>query len=279
MGLVDYIKPSKTITADEYKDMIKNKNIDDYQLIDVRQLKEYEDDHIPGAVLVPLGELEKHLGEFSTEKLTVAYCAIGGRSRAAASILSEAGIKEVYSLKGGIKAWNGITTQGPPDSGFVRFQEAIKTEEIIAISWAFEEGSKRFYDNMANKFKQTEAEDVFKKLSTVEEHHKTIINELYYKSAAKADIPAFPDYYKTPDEAEEIIEGGLKLEDAVKWAKEKSLKDVLDFSMSMEAQQYDLYMRLARVASEEKTKETLKKIAQEEKKHLEKLAGFFETIL
>ena len=42
---------------------------------------------------------------------------MGGRSRAAAEMLAGRGFQEVYSLKGGIKAWGGLLAGGPAEQG------------------------------------------------------------------------------------------------------------------------------------------------------------------
>ena len=58
-----------------------------YTLLDVRQPAEYEEEHLPGAKLIPLGQLGDSVGEIDKEKPVIAYCAIGGRSRVAAQLL------------------------------------------------------------------------------------------------------------------------------------------------------------------------------------------------
>ena len=55
-----------------------------YTLLDVRQPGEYEKDRIPGAKLIALPELPDRLGELDPDKPIIPYCAVGGRSRAAA---------------------------------------------------------------------------------------------------------------------------------------------------------------------------------------------------
>ena len=46
---------------------------EDIVFLDVRQAKEYERGHIPGAKLIPMGELEKRIGELNPDKKTVVY--------------------------------------------------------------------------------------------------------------------------------------------------------------------------------------------------------------
>jgi rhodanese-related sulfurtransferase len=75
------------------------------KLLDCRHPVEYEASHIVGALLVPLGSL-RHEGVFALDRETtyIAYCDTGRRSRAAAFLLNERGIKAL-SLVGGITRW------------------------------------------------------------------------------------------------------------------------------------------------------------------------------
>jgi len=47
MGITDYFKPVKSMTAEEVREFLKNKDLGEYNLVDVRQPKEYERGHIP----------------------------------------------------------------------------------------------------------------------------------------------------------------------------------------------------------------------------------------
>jgi molybdopterin/thiamine biosynthesis adenylyltransferase/rhodanese-related sulfurtransferase len=74
-------------------------------LIDVREPYEWEIGHIEGARLVPLGELERRLGELDPHGRIVTYCHHGMRSFQALELLLAAGFSNVRSLEGGIDAW------------------------------------------------------------------------------------------------------------------------------------------------------------------------------
>jgi rhodanese-related sulfurtransferase len=52
---------------------MREKNHDEYNLLDVRQPKEYEGGHLPGAKLIPLGELKDRLSEVDPNKPTIVY--------------------------------------------------------------------------------------------------------------------------------------------------------------------------------------------------------------
>ncbi len=79
---------------------------DDFTLIDVREPHEYQIARIPGAKLIPLGELPKHLNELNQDAEIVAHCKTGGRSQKAVDLLKQNGFKNVRNMTGGITAWS-----------------------------------------------------------------------------------------------------------------------------------------------------------------------------
>ena len=74
-------------------------------LIDVREAGEWEIARVPGARLIPLGELPARLAEVDPRRHVVTYCHRGVRSMKALEILRAAGFHDVRSLAGGIDAW------------------------------------------------------------------------------------------------------------------------------------------------------------------------------
>ena len=79
---------------------------DDFTLIDVREPHEWQICRIPGATLMPLGDLPKRLQELNSSKIIVAHCKMGGRSAKACDFLRQAGFPNVLNMKGGILAWS-----------------------------------------------------------------------------------------------------------------------------------------------------------------------------
>ena len=75
-------------------------------LIDVREPHEYKICSIPGAKLIPLGELPKRIGEFDPAAEIVIHCKSGMRSAKACGILRQNGFKKVRNVVGGILAWS-----------------------------------------------------------------------------------------------------------------------------------------------------------------------------
>jgi rhodanese-related sulfurtransferase len=75
------------------------------QLVDVRELKEWNNGHIPGAIHIPLGELAGRTNELIKETPVITICRSGHRSLAAADELIAQGFVDVASLSGGMIAW------------------------------------------------------------------------------------------------------------------------------------------------------------------------------
>ena len=74
-------------------------------IVDVREPAEFEICRIPGAVLIPLGQLASRLGELDPEQEIVLQCKVGGRSANATAYLRRAGFARARNLTGGILAW------------------------------------------------------------------------------------------------------------------------------------------------------------------------------
>jgi adenylyltransferase/sulfurtransferase len=79
---------------------------DKFQLIDVREPHEYQIARIPGATLIPLGELPKRLSELNPYGEYVMHCKSGARSQKATDLLKQNGFKSVRNMTGGILAWS-----------------------------------------------------------------------------------------------------------------------------------------------------------------------------
>lgn len=73
MGILNYFKPVATWLPEKVRLFLKENNSEKYNLIDVRTPEEYEQGHLPGARLIPVGELADRLSELDPKKTTVVY--------------------------------------------------------------------------------------------------------------------------------------------------------------------------------------------------------------
>ena len=92
-----------TITAGELKEWIDEGAA--IELIDVREPAEWEIVRIPGARLIPKGDLPAHLAELPQDKRVVVYCKSGVRSADALATLKNAGFASAVHVQGGVTAW------------------------------------------------------------------------------------------------------------------------------------------------------------------------------
>lgn len=74
-------------------------------VLDVREPWEYASGHLPGATLIPLGDLERRVGEIPRDRPVLAVCHSGSRSWTAAAFLIGAGYPDVTNVDGGTAAW------------------------------------------------------------------------------------------------------------------------------------------------------------------------------
>ena len=84
-------------------------------IVDVREREEWDEGHLPGAILVPRGNLESRIEQAVPDrsKPILLYCAVGNRSAFAAQTLKELGYEHPVSLAGGYTDWkrNGFPTE------------------------------------------------------------------------------------------------------------------------------------------------------------------------
>ena len=73
-------------------------------LIDVRSKQEYDEYHIPGAILIPSYEIDSKVRNIVSDKQAniILYCQSGIRSKKALEVLKEQGYSNVYNLQGGL---------------------------------------------------------------------------------------------------------------------------------------------------------------------------------
>lgn len=87
---------------------MKNENA---VILDVRTPEEYAAGHIPHAILINFNapDFAARIDSLNKSKTYLVYCAAGGRSAKASTMMAEKGFKDVYNLEGGFTQWNGAT--------------------------------------------------------------------------------------------------------------------------------------------------------------------------
>ena len=270
-----FFTPATSMTATEARTFMAGKSQEDFNLIDVRQPKEYENRHIPGAKLIPIAELDKHLDEIDPSKPTLVYCAVGGRSRVAAQMLSGKGLGNVINIAGGIKAWDGQVAVGSEETGLELLTGKESIEETLVAAYSLEAGLRDFYLSMIAKVQPSDIKDLFHKLSDIELlHQDRIFNEYLQVAGKQIDRETFDR-----DLVVKAVEGGLTTDEYVQMYQPDwdSAVDVISLAMSIEAQALDLYTRASERSRDPRSKAALQKIAEEERGHLEQLGKLMDN--
>lgn len=94
--------PSSEISVEDLKKWMEKG--EDFELIDVREVHEYEAFNI-GGTNFPLSTLDKHITAISRTRKTVIHCQAGGRSQKAIDKLKAQGYSNLLNLKNGLKEW------------------------------------------------------------------------------------------------------------------------------------------------------------------------------
>lgn len=94
----------KQVTAKEAKELMDSSQ--NYIILDTREQSEYDEEHIPGAILIPYTEIDVKAAELLPDKnqLILVYCRSGRRSKIAADSLVKLGYTNIVEF-GGIIDW------------------------------------------------------------------------------------------------------------------------------------------------------------------------------
>lgn len=272
-----FFTPVKSITADDAKKLLSEKPLSDITILDVRQPGEYEGEHIPGAKLIPIADLNSRINELDPEKPTLVYCAVGGRSRVAAQMLAGKDFSRILNLTGGIKAWNGEKAIMGEEKGLELFTGTESPEETLTIAYGLEMGLEEYYISMMDTAKNTLVENLFEKLSKIEvKHRDRIFNE--YIRVSNSDISQ--EEFASQKVAY-LSEGGMSTKEYIEYFKPdlESPEGVIEMAMSIEAQALDLYFRASERVEQDESRKFLAQMAEEEQAHLKQLGNLMDTII
>jgi rubrerythrin len=182
-------------------------------------------------------------------------------------------------MEGGIRAWNGLRAAGPPEAGMAYFEPAQKPEEMIALAWILEEGACKFYNEIGKRQKGPDEAALFRELSEDEEKHKTSLFSIYQRRAGKGANPGFPHSLLSLESEIDYIEGGVILNKALDWAQGQELRDILDFSVSLEVNAIDLYIKMERRVEGVEAKEVFQALSNQERNHVKRLTAALQTLI
>lgn len=271
MGWMSLFTSGRNMLPAEARSFMKHHRVGEYQLLDVRQFKEYERAHLPGAVLIPVLDLPARIIELDPQLPTLVYCRNGLRSRAACQVLRGCGFAEVINISGGIRAWNGLLLSGQETKG-MEFFISDDFGNAFLMAYAMEAGLKQFYLAMADLVESREQKGLLKHMADFEDGHMAKLLHQYRKG--------LPGGLAVPENVS-VMEGGFDKDKTLLAYSDylESMEDIIQLGMMLETQAYDLYSRLARKNDKPELQEFYRHMADEEKIHLGQLSRSLDRIL
>lgn len=249
------------------KTIMDNDSSGEYLLLDVRQPWEYKEGYIPGATLIPLGELEARHNELDRSKKVVVYCRSGHRSMAAAILLCQFGFEQVSHIKGGIMEWpyEKITGTGGKTKESINGQSTVL--EILILGIKLEKGSYDFYKASMNKTKSPGIKNVLHILANAEEGHMQRLYRRAIDIRSKGRLAPLTEL--TGSQTINQMEGGIEINPALADYKIefKDKREIVEKAIETEYMSYDFYKRSAALVYNAKAKMLLHELALEERNH------------
>jgi sulfur-carrier protein adenylyltransferase/sulfurtransferase len=189
-------------------------------------------------------------------------------------MLSGKGFDNVINVSGGIKAWNGHMAVGPEELGLELFTGKESIEKTLIAAYSLEAGLHDFYLSMNEKVRADDIKRLFQKLAAIEIVHQDRIFDEYLQVAGK---PVSRENFEN-DLVINAVEGGLTTDEYIQmfnpdW---ESAVDIISLAMSIEAQALDMYSRASERSTDSRSKDALKKIAEEERGHLKQLGKLMD---
>lgn len=251
------------------------------EIIDVREVAEHRQGHIPGARNIPLSTLAQNLDKLDFSKELVFHCRAGMRSLTALKLVDEAGLgqgSKLYNLVGGIGAYTG---QELPDVPRVEaFGEFASESATLLRALELEKAAHILYNRLAEISKRPIICSLMNELKDAEIGHAKAV---YARLAKLGETRPFEALFESL--AGDVVEGGRTLSDLQPWidsveADAGDCLGVAELALEIELNALDLYRELARRAPGPEAESTFLALASEEKRHAakitEQLAAFAE---
>lgn len=241
-------------------------------LVDVRQPQEYGVGHIPGSLLIPLGQLEFSLGELDRERPVVVYCRSGKRSMLGATILCRAGFPRVSSLAGGILGWEYELLPGPPGPALAP-GEVRSARDILRLALGKEEMIKLFYQQEGEKARDPELGALLQDLAAREKEHQETLYRRYRAWSEENRLPVEP--------LGRLLEGGPPGpgpgggEGHTPQGSPGGRVELLERALQVEFEAYDFYKTSAEKMRDAGLRGLLLDLALEERAHASSLLKMF----
>ncbi len=265
---IDVIEPS------ELQELLDDEN-NQPLVVDVRQPREYQQGHIPGSILIPLGQLEFGHPSLDKDKNIVVYCRSGKRSMMGANILCQMGYPRVSSLNKGTMGWKYQFLTGAPRDVLTP-GEVSSALDIIAKALDRENRKYHFYwakYKSEGIKKNAMIKDLLEELAAWEKEHLDAVYQKYVSWSEKHQLPrkSLEEITGPPGNN---VDQGLISHDAI-----SDPIELLEVAVEQEYESYNFYKVSAEMIKEEELRRLLLDLAFEERKHASLLLDTISSYL
>jgi sulfur-carrier protein adenylyltransferase/sulfurtransferase len=259
-----------SVQASSLRERLDSLGEREFTLVDVRTPQEYENGHIPGAVLLPLSELETRVAELPAGGEIFFYCRSGKRSMAASLLALDSGRfagATIVNVEGGFSEYEGVDLAGQPR--LLALPPDITFRDALLWAMNMEKGAERVYRVLAAE--ASPQEKAISTLASLERAHARTVFEMLVRQ--EPGLPSFDALYDGLDGG--IIEGGEPVDEALDRLKGQKCLELSELALEIEWTAYDLYRTLASRTDNERFRAALLALAEAEKNHLRTVARIF----
>jgi len=257
----------KTLKPAEARELLDKDATGDFVLLDVGQPEEYATGHIPGALPMPLTDMETRQSELDRRKKYIVYSRSDHRSRAAAVELCVLGFADLYVLEGGAASWPYGTVPGVEKHHARLLGGAEWSKDILMLAIKLEKGSVEFYTRAAEKMKTTGSAELFRDLIGMEEKHMLMAYEQSTRFLGRGALPTLEELKR--DLKVDYMEGGVQVDAMLASVEDRfdSEVEALEVSLEKEYLAYDFYRRASLTLLDIDGRAVLRRLAQAERHH------------
>ena len=255
------------VTAIQLEKLIQTGREKAFLIVDVRKPEEYRLNHIPGAVNIPIADIEFHPFVYDEKRRIIFYCHAGRRSKVASLIAEEAGLagEKIFNLDGGMMGYSGEILLDIPKVEI--FSRDLSPAGVMEKAINLEKGAYLFYQEAKDFFTGTRVHPVMEKMLNAEKGHaRSIFKVLDGQEPCSMSFIEFFDFCPG-----DILEGGKTLDQIQRFlgqVKPEDKIDILDFALDLEFSAYDLYKTMTVQSSDIEIKEMFFSLAEAEKQHM-----------
>ncbi len=267
------------ITAEEAKNTIHTVNSQSMQLVDVRQISEYNQHHLPGALPLPLVVITDGKEHLDKKAPVLLYSQKGNRSLMAARWLHSHNFEDIAVIKGGLDAWNGVKAFGHFELNLNLLQPEADFPDAVTFAYAMEEGLRQFYIQLAKENDDNLYKELYRELAQYEILHMQELARKYHIQLGHTPLQNSENRFQG-----QLMEGGgfLDLSLIRSLVQINSVSKVYNLSLAFETQALDFYYRLSLQAEDMRVKKFFEEMADSERIHLsfvsEKLDSYLDNI-